>query len=93
MQGSLGAIPFQDLTQVTYWVDPATLCFSMLVLMGLAETRRMQDFKNPGSMGEQDFLGLETALGGSGVCVRVFVCTSPSDPAGCGRPLRGERGR
>lgn len=65
-QGSLGAIPFQDLTQVTYWVDPATLCFSMLVLMGLAETRRMQDFKNPGSMGEQDFLGLETALGGSG---------------------------
>jgi len=65
-QGSLGAIPFQDLTDVTYWADASTLCFTMFVAMGFAEMRRIQDFKNPGSMGKQYFLGLEAILGGSG---------------------------
>ena len=34
--------------------------------MQFAELRRLQDFKNPGSMGKQYFLGLESVLGGSG---------------------------
>ena len=34
--------------------------------MQFAELRRWQDYKNPGSMGKQYFLGLEAFLGGSG---------------------------
>eukprot|EP00951_Prasinocladus_malaysianus_P010361 scaffold76000_cov25-Prasinocladus_malaysianus.AAC.1 len=34
--------------------------------MQFAELRRWQDFKKPGSMGKQYFLGLESVLGGSG---------------------------
>jgi len=65
-QGSLGAIPFQDLTDVSYWADAGTLCMTMFVAMGFAEMRRMQDWKNPGSMSKQYFLGLEGIFGGSG---------------------------
>ena len=34
--------------------------------MGFAETRRLQDYKNPGSQSGQFFLGLEKVFGGSG---------------------------
>ena len=34
--------------------------------MQFAELRRWQDFRHPGSMGKQYFLGLESVLGGSG---------------------------
>ena len=34
--------------------------------MQFAEIRRWQDFRKPGSQGEQYFLGLETVLKGSG---------------------------
>merc|ERR1712192_57601 len=33
---------------------------------GFAETRRLMDYRNPGSMGKQYFLGMEKVLGGSG---------------------------
>jgi len=49
-----------------YWCDPFTLFFVEMVLMSFAEHRRIQDYRNPGSMGKQYFLGLEAALGGSG---------------------------
>lgn len=50
----------------SYWADPYTLFVFELALMGFAEHRRFQDWKNPGSMGKQYFLGLEKGLGGSG---------------------------
>ena len=34
--------------------------------MQFAELRRWQDYRHPGSMGKQYFLGLESVLGGSG---------------------------
>ena len=34
--------------------------------MGFAETRRLQDYRKPGSQSEQFFLGIEKAFGGSG---------------------------
>jgi len=37
-----------------------------LIAMQFAELRRWQDFKNPGSMGKQYFLGLESVMAGSG---------------------------
>merc|ERR1712216_680972 len=49
-----------------YWCDPFSLFFGQLVLMSFAEHRRIQDYRNPGSMKEQYFLGLESVLGGSG---------------------------
>ncbi|WZN65446.1 chlorophyll a-b binding protein [Chloropicon roscoffensis] len=49
-----------------YWTDPYTIFFGQIVLLQFAELRRLQDFKKPGSMKEQYFLGLEGALGGSG---------------------------
>lgn len=60
-----GVFPFvgQD---YTYWADPYTLFFIEVVLMQFAELRRLQDFRKPGSMGKQFFLGLEGGLGGSG---------------------------
>lgn len=49
-----------------YWADPFTLFVLEMALMGFAEHRRLQDYRNPGSMGKQYFLGLEKYLGGSG---------------------------
>ncbi|KAA0848005.1 hypothetical protein EYC93_28420, partial [Enterobacter hormaechei] len=49
-----------------YWADPFTLFVLEMALMGFAEHRRLQDYRNPGSMGKQYFLGLEKFLGGSG---------------------------
>jgi len=49
-----------------YWTDNYTLFLGEIVLMQFAELRRLQDFRKPGSMGKQYFLGLETVLGGSG---------------------------
>jgi light-harvesting complex I chlorophyll a/b binding protein 3 len=47
-------------------IDPWALFWIEVVLMQFAELRRWQDFKNPGCMGKQYFLGLEGLLGGSG---------------------------
>jgi light-harvesting complex I chlorophyll a/b binding protein 3 len=49
-----------------YWADPYTLFFVEVIAMQFAELRRLQDFRYPGSMGKQYFLGLEKVLGGSG---------------------------
>ncbi|CAK0782691.1 Chlorophyll a-b binding protein 8, chloroplastic [Coccomyxa viridis] len=49
-----------------YWLDPYSLFFVEVILMQFAEIRRWQDFRKPGSQGEQYFLGLETVLKGSG---------------------------
>merc|ERR1719382_819053 len=49
-----------------YWCDPYSLFLGEMTLMGFAEIRRIQDYRKPGSMGEQYFLGLEAVLGGSG---------------------------
>ena len=49
-----------------YWTDNYTLFLGEIVLMQFAELRRLQDFRKPGSMGKQYFLGLVTVLGGSG---------------------------
>jgi light-harvesting complex I chlorophyll a/b binding protein 3 len=46
--------------------DPYTLFTSELVLMGFAETRRLQDYRKPGSQASQSFIGLEAVFGGSG---------------------------
>ena len=50
----------------SYWLDPYSLFFVEVILMQFAEIRRWQDFRKPGSQGEQYFLGLETVLKGSG---------------------------
>merc|ERR1712188_143873 len=49
-----------------YWSDPYTIFFVEVVLMQFAELKRWQDYRNPGSQGDQYFLGLERILGGSG---------------------------
>jgi light-harvesting complex I chlorophyll a/b binding protein 3 len=49
-----------------YWTDNYTLFAGEMTLMGFAELRRLQDFRKPGSMAKQDFLGLEQVFGGSG---------------------------
>jgi len=49
-----------------YWADPYTLFLGEAVLMGFAELRRLQDYRKPGSMGKQWFLGMESAFAGSG---------------------------
>ena len=46
--------------------DPYTLFFLELWLFNIVELRRLRDYRNPGSMGKQFFLGLEKGLGGSG---------------------------
>merc|ERR1712060_6314 len=50
----------------SYWSDPYTIFFGQIVLMQFAELRRLQDFKKPGCMKEQYFLGFEGAFGGTG---------------------------
>lgn len=59
-----GVIPPQG--QFEYWCSPQTLFFVEVMAMSFAEFRRLQDYRKPGSMGEQYFIGLEAALGGSG---------------------------
>lgn len=61
-----GVIPPVGTPDGLYWADPWAIFFIEVVLMQFAELRRWQDYKNPGSMGEQYFLGLEGLLKGSG---------------------------
>lgn len=49
-----------------YWSDPFTLFFGMLTLMGFAEMRRLGDYRKPGCMSKQYFLGMEGIFAGSG---------------------------
>lgn len=53
-------------TYERYWADPYTLFFLEVIAFQFAELRRWQDYRKPGSMGKQYFLGLESVLGGSG---------------------------
>ncbi|KAL3161365.1 Photosystem I chlorophyll a/b-binding protein 3-1, chloroplastic [Trebouxia sp. C0010 RCD-2024] len=56
-----------------FWCDPYALFFIEVIAFQFAELRRWQDYKKPGSMGKQYFLGFEKVLGGSG---------NPSYPGG-----------
>lgn len=49
-----------------YWTDANTLFLGEMTLMGFAEIRRLQDYRKPGSQGQQWFLGMEAAFKGSG---------------------------
>lgn len=49
-----------------YWADPYTLFYIEAIAMNFAELRRLQDYRKPGSMGKQYFLGLEKIFEGSG---------------------------
>eukprot|EP00803_Ostreobium_quekettii_P011703 evm.model.scf_1854.5 EVM.evm.TU.scf_1854.5 scf_1854:13061-16437(+) len=49
-----------------YWADPYTLFFIEAIAMNFAELRRLQDYRKPGSMGKQYFIGLERIFEGSG---------------------------
>jgi light-harvesting complex I chlorophyll a/b binding protein 3 len=60
-----GVIPSAG-TPTLYGVDPWALFWIEVVLMQFAELRRWQDYRKPGSMGKQFFLGFEGVLGGSG---------------------------
>lgn len=68
-----GAFPFLGTYEKGYWADPYTLFWVEIIAMQFAELRRWQDFKKPGSMGDQYFLGLEAVFKGSG---------NPSYPGG-----------
>ena len=50
----------------SYWTDNYSLFFVEIIAQQFAELRRLQDYRKPGSMGKQYFLGLEAAFGGSG---------------------------
>lgn len=49
-----------------FWADPYALFFIEVIAFQFAELRRWQDYRKPGSMGKQYFLGFEKVLGGSG---------------------------
>lgn len=53
-------------TYKDYWLDPFSLFWIEVVLVQFAELKRWQDYRHPGSQGEQYFLGLEQAFKGSG---------------------------
>jgi light-harvesting complex I chlorophyll a/b binding protein 3 len=53
-------------TYKSYWMDPFSLFWIEVILVQFAELKRWQDYRHPGSQGEQYFLGLEQALKGSG---------------------------
>ncbi|KAK9840052.1 hypothetical protein WJX74_002656 [Apatococcus lobatus] len=53
-------------TNKGYWLDPYSLFFIEVIAFQFAELRRLQDYRNPGSMGKQPFLGLEGLFEGSG---------------------------
>jgi light-harvesting complex I chlorophyll a/b binding protein 3 len=61
-----GVIPPAGTYEQGYWADPYTLFFLEVIAFQFAELRRWQDYRKPGSMGKQYFLGLESVLGGSG---------------------------
>ncbi|KAK9785784.1 hypothetical protein WJX73_009489 [Symbiochloris irregularis] len=61
-----------------YWADPYALFFMELWLFNIVELRRIRDYRSPGSMGKQFFLGLEKGLAGSG---------DPIYPGGLFNPL------
>jgi len=46
-----------------YWTDPYTLFYLEVIAFQFAELRRWQDFRKPGCMSEQYFLGFESVLG------------------------------
>ncbi|KAG1658926.1 hypothetical protein FOA52_003096 [Chlamydomonas sp. UWO 241] len=56
-----------------YWTDSMSLFYVEVIAMQFAELRRLQDFRYPGSMGKQYFIGLEAIFKGSG---------NPSYPGG-----------
>uniref|UniRef100_UPI003D9CBF66 TIDI1 n=1 Tax=Dunaliella salina TaxID=3046 RepID=UPI003D9CBF66 len=56
---NLIAVPFTGPIPFQYWTDKYVLLYTMLVAMGFAETRRWQEYKQPGSVQKQFFLGLE----------------------------------
>lgn len=63
-----GVIPPAGTSDI-FPMDPYALFWVQVLLMQVAELRRWQDFKNPGSMGPgkgQNFVGLENFLAGSG---------------------------
>eukprot|EP00882_Tetradesmus_deserticola_P017997 GHRQ01019310.1.p1 GENE.GHRQ01019310.1~~GHRQ01019310.1.p1 ORF type:complete len:223 (+),score=82.53 GHRQ01019310.1:134-802(+) len=60
------AVPFLGSNPFSYWADQGTLLYTMMAAMGFAELRRLQDYRFPGSMANQYFLGLEAVMGGSG---------------------------
>merc|ERR1711985_127838 len=49
-----------------YWTDPYTIFFGQIVMLQFAELRRLQDFKKPGCLKDQYFLGFEGAFEGTG---------------------------
>lgn len=49
-----------------YWTDPYTIFFGQIVMLQFAELRRLQDFKKPGCLKDQYFLGFEGAFKGTG---------------------------
>ena len=74
-----------------FWCDPYALFFIEVIAFQFAELRRWQDYKKPGSMGKQYFLGLEKVLGGSGnpsypgnpFCSNFVARFSPVRTTGC----------
>jgi len=64
----------------------AALLFTELLLMGWVETKRWQDFRNPGSQGDGSFLGITDGFKGKGngypgVCQYKLDCTVESGGA------------
>mmetsp|Transcript_25794 Transcript_25794/g.55262 ORF Transcript_25794/g.55262 Transcript_25794/m.55262 type:complete len:314 (+) Transcript_25794:198-1139(+) len=49
-----------------YWSDNYTVFLAQIFMLQFAELRRLQDFKKPGCMSEQYFLGFEGAFKGTG---------------------------
>jgi light-harvesting complex I chlorophyll a/b binding protein 3 len=89
-----------------YWTDPNSLFFVEVIAIQFAELRRLQDYRNPGSMGKQYFLGIESAFKGSGdpAYPGTCCCWRPQLPStwrpracseamqgGWARPLWGRR--
>eukprot|EP01024_Parvocaulis_polyphysoides_P007020 TRINITY_DN1210_c1_g1_i3.p1 TRINITY_DN1210_c1_g1~~TRINITY_DN1210_c1_g1_i3.p1 ORF type:complete len:325 (-),score=74.27 TRINITY_DN1210_c1_g1_i3:194-1048(-) len=60
-----GVIPPAGDTDI-YWGSSWTIFWLNACLMNFAELRRLQDYKNPGSMSKQGLLGIEKLMAGSG---------------------------
>ena len=61
-----GVIPPAGTYEEGYWADPYTLFFLEVIAFQFAELRRWQDYRKPGSMSKQWFLGIEDVFKGSG---------------------------
>jgi light-harvesting complex I chlorophyll a/b binding protein 3 len=61
-----GVIPPAGTYERGYWADPYTLFFLEVIAFQFAELRRWQDYRKPGSMSKQWFLGVESIFEGSG---------------------------